>query len=86
MTMAWTGRRLAGWALSALLAAVAIYFFGFVALTVVCLVVGGVFIRGGLSTQGWPRAWIFLLSLMVLALPVLVYLEAANGFVVVTGS
>ena len=63
-----------------------IYFFGFVALTVVCLAIGGVLIHRGVNAQGWLRVVMWLLGLVVLALPVLVYLEAASGFVVVTES
>lgn len=72
-------RQAGGWALFGLIAAVAVHFLGFVALTVLCLVIAVALARAATTARGWIRVALCGVALVVAALPVLLYLEMTAG-------
>ncbi len=72
-------RQAGGWLLFGLIAAVALHFLGFIALTVLCLVIAVALARAATTARGWIRVALWAVALAVTALPVLLYLEMAAG-------
>lgn len=77
-------KALLGWGVFAVVAIAAIALFGFVAICVLAFVVGVTLIRAGwlMSSLG-PRIACWVGALVVFAIPVLLYLDAALSYQVV---
>lgn len=87
MPAEWSATRAGGWTLFALVAGVAIYFFGFVAFAVLCVVIGVALMRAGWSSsQLWVRTALWIGAAALLALPVLLFWEAYGSYQVTTVS
>lgn len=80
-----TAKRTGSWTLFALVATIAVYFFGFVALAALGAVIVVALVRAGWSsTTPWVRAVYWTAAAAVLALPVLLFWEFAGGYPVLT--
>lgn len=78
-------RSVVGWVAFAAVALAAIYLFGFVAFTVLCVVIAGVLIRAGwLLSKARERALCWVGAAVLFAVPVFVVLEVAFGYQVTT--
>ncbi|MFT4225048.1 hypothetical protein [Micropruina sp.] len=82
-----TAKRAGGWALFALVVAIALHFFGFIALAALGAVIVVALIRAGWSSSTpWVRAVYWIAAAAVLALPVLLFWEVIGGYQVLTVS
>ncbi|MFT3971428.1 MAG: hypothetical protein QM695_14415 [Micropruina sp.] len=80
-----TAKRAGGWTLFALVVAIALYFFGFVALAALGIVIVVALTRAGWSSSTpWVRAVYWTAAVVVLALPVLLFWEVTGGYQVIT--